>query len=196
MTRGERLLRRAARRREPVAFWHLGQDTLVAAVLRRGDDEPLLLACAGVRARALAWNASFSPGLLEASRALAVGVRFHVAALDTVHLEPSDEDTIEIPTDGGILRAARTAIDQAASEFRAADLRLVALMLAPAARESLSRFLGQARSSATEGRSLAGDPLAAVSVAPDCETAAASLGELLAVPVGLALQAFGMVEEA
>jgi len=165
-------------------------------VLRRGDDEPLLLACAGVRAQALAWSAPFSPGLLEASRACAVRVRFHVAALDAVHLEPSDGDVVEIPTEGGTLRAARVAIDRAASGFRAAELRLLALTLAPAARDSLSRFLGQARSSSTEGRSLAGDPLAAVSVAPDCEAAAASLGELLAVPVGLALQAFGMVEEA
>jgi hypothetical protein len=123
-------------------------------------------------------------------------VRFHVAALDAVDLEPSDGDAIEIPTDDGTLRAARKSIDRAVSEFRAADLRLVALMLAPAARASLSRFLGQSRSSTTEGRSLAGDPLAAVSVSPDCEAAAASLGELLAVPVGLALQAFGMVEEA
>lgn len=196
MTRGERLLRRAARRREPVAFWHLGSETLVTAVLRRGDDEPLLLACAGVRAHALAWNAPFSPGLLEASLACAVRVRFHVAALDAAHLEPSDGDAIEIPTDSGTLRAARTVIDRAASGFRAAELRLVALTLAPAARASLTRFLGAGGPNETEGRSLSGDPLAAVSVAPDCEAAAASLGELLTVPVGMALQAFGMVEEA
>ncbi len=122
-----------------------------------------------------------------------VRARVHVAALDSTHLEPDEDDAVEIATGGGTLRAARIAIDLAASGFRVAGLRLVALTTEPAARASLGRFLGAARGHA-EGRSLAGDPLAAVSVAPECETTAAVLGELLTVPVGMALDAFGMVE--
>jgi len=195
MTRGERALRRAARRRRPVAFWHLGPETLVVAVLERGDDEPLLLGCAGVRATPIAWSGPFAPGLLEASRACGVGTRLHVAALDVAHLGAAGPDAIELDADSGRLCVARAAIDRAVWTFRAAELRLVALTVEPIARASLARFLGEARSLAPNERSLAGDPLAAVSVAPDCETQAAALGELLSVPVGMALSAFGMVEE-
>ena len=195
MTRGERALRRAARRRRPVAFWHLGPETLVVAVLERGDDEPLLLACAGVRATAIAWHGPFAPGLLEASRACAVSARLHVAALDVAHLSADGADAIEVDGAAGPLRVARGAIDRAVASFRAAELRLVALTVEPAARASLARFLGEARALAPNERSLAGDPLAAVSVAPDCEAGAAALGELLSVPVGMALSAFGMVED-
>ena len=188
------MLRRASRRREPVAFWHLGRELLVTAILRRGDDEPLLMACAGLRAVPLAWKAPFAPGLLDASRAMHVRARIHVAALDAAHLEPADDDAVEVETSEGALRAARSAIDGAAQSFRAADLRLAALTTERVARASLARFLGESRGQG-EGRSLAADPLAAVSVAPDCEPTAAALGELLAVPVGMALAAFGMVEE-
>jgi len=195
VTRGERLLRRAARRRRPVAFWHLGIDTLVVAVLAAGDDEPLLLTCAGVRASPIAWSAAFAPGLLEVSRSLSVVAPLHVAALDKSHLATDDADAIEVATETHHLRVARTAIEGTVATFRAAELRLVALTTEPAARASLARFLGEARVVANE-RSLAGDPLAAVSVAPDCETQAAALGELLSVPVGTALSAFGMIEDA
>ena len=196
MTRGERLLRRAARRRRPVAFWHLGIDTLVVAVLAAGDDEPLLLTCAGVRASPIAWSAAFAPGLLEVSRSLSVGAPLHVAALDKSHLATDDADAIDVATETEHLRVARAAIDGTVATFRAAKLRLVALTTEPAARASLARFLGEARALAANERSLAGDPLAAVSVAPDCETQAAALGELLSVPVGTALSAFGMIEDA
>ena len=189
------MLRRASRRREPVAFWHLGAETLVVAVLKRSDDEPLLLACAAVHAKALAWCAPFSPGLLEASLACAAGRRLHVAALDTVHLAAGDGDVVEIASPAGAIRAARIVIDGAAANFRAAKLRLVTLTVEPVARAALARFLGESSDRAAGGRGLAGDPLAAVSVAPDCEAQAAALGGLLAVPVGLALLAFGVVVE-
>ena len=177
-----------------MAFWHLGIETLSVAVLAAGDDEPLLLACAGVRASPIAWRGPFAPGLLDASRALGVGARLHAAALDGSHLGADGADAIEVANDAERVRVARPAIDLTVAAFRAAELRLIALTTEPAARASLVRFLGEARALATSERSLAGDPLAAVSVAPDCESQAAALGELLSVPIGMALSAFGMVE--
>jgi hypothetical protein len=187
-------LRRAGRRRQPVAFWHLGVETLAGAVLAAGDDEPLLIACAGVRASAIAWSGPFAPGLLEASGALGAAARLHAAALDGKYLDCEGVDAVEIALESESIRVARTAIDRAVASFRAAELRLVALTTEPAARASLVRFLGEARTLSGNGKSLAGDPLAAVSVAPDCEAQAATMGELLSVPIGMALSAFGMVE--
>jgi len=94
--------------------------------------------------------------------------------------------------------------------FEAAGLRLERLDCAPCARFALAAFLGAPLAVGQAGLAGAGatvapdwqgarqagqaDPLAAVSVAPECEASAAELGARLAVPVGLALAWFGYVD--
>ncbi len=78
------------------------------------------------------------------------------------------------------------AVAQAASLFRRAQLRLIALDCEPCALASLADALG---TSDAEGARR--QHLAAVSVLPESESAADALGEDLAVPVGLAVAWFG-----
>jgi hypothetical protein len=82
--------------------------------------------------------------------------------------------------------ADEAAVVQAASLFRRAQLRLLALDCEPCALASLADALG---SGDVEGARR--QHLSAVSVLPESETAAEALGEDLAVPVGLAVAWFG-----
>jgi hypothetical protein len=175
MVRRPRLLQRATRRRTPVAFWHFGTTHLVVATLRASDDEPLLLSCAAVRSQ---W----------------LGATGHVAALAAVAYGAA-EDAIEVEEAGGPMCFSQAGIDHVVDLFRVARLSLVRLEGETSARSHLMRYFGPVDSKCTGERSLADDPLAAVSVTPTCESAAASLGALLAVPVGLALSSFGVCEE-
>ena len=197
MSRGRRSLQRAARRRVPVAFWHFGRDHLVAAALCAGDEEPLLLACAAVRAEWVGAThpaETLCPGFLELHRQVVGDARLHAAALSPDG-DASTNDAIEIEESGRHVRVSRTRIDHVVDLFIAARLPLVALECEDAARDHLARYFGPAGGRRAGERSLADDPLAAVSVTPSCEGAAAALGKLLAVPVGLALAAFGASEE-
>jgi hypothetical protein len=78
------------------------------------------------------------------------------------------------------------AVAQAASLFRRAQLRLIALDCEPCALASLADALGTSDADGARRQ-----PLAAVSVLPESESAAEALGEDLAVPVGLAVAWFG-----
>jgi len=198
MAHGPRSLQRAARRRAPVAFWYFGRDHLVVAELRAGEDEPLLLACAAVRAEwvgAMRAGEALSPGLLELHRRGVTGARLHAAAL-AADDDSAAEDAVEIEESGRRLRVSRARIDHVVELFVAARLPLVALAHETSARDHLDRFFGPTGGKRAGDRSLADDPLAAVSVTPACEPAAAALGSLLTVPVGLALASFGVSEDA
>lgn len=198
MGHGRQSLQRAARRRAPVAFWHFGRHHLVVAELCAGEDEPLLLACAAVRAEwvgAMRAGEALSPGLLELHRRGVTGARLHAAALATDDDSAAD-DAVEVDEGGRRLRVSRARIDHVVELFVAARLPLVALEHEASARDHLARYFGPAGRKCSGERSLADDPLAAVSVTPACEPAAAALGSLLAVPVGLALASFGANEDA
>jgi hypothetical protein len=197
MGHAQRCLQRAARRRLPVAFWHFGRDHLVVALLKAGDDEPLLMSCAAVRAEwvgTLPATESLCPGFLELHRRAVAGARLHAAAL-AAEDDTADEDAVEIEECGRQLRVSRTRIDHVVELFLAARLPLVALRSETSARDRLVRHFGTADGRRAGERSLAEDPLAAVSVTPACENAAGALGKLLAVPVGLALASFCANEE-
>jgi len=193
-------LRRAARRRAPVAFWHFGRAHLVVATLRAGDEEPLLLACAAVRAE---WigpkpvvGKMLCPGFLEVHRQGVAGARLHAAALTTDDGPSENDDTLELEEAGRCFRISRTRIDYVVGLFAAARLYLVALDVDGPADERLARHFGPSTSRPVGQRGLAEDPLAAVSVTPACEATATALGSLLTVPVGLALEYFGAIEGA
>jgi hypothetical protein len=197
MVRRPRLLQRATRRRTPVAFWHFGTTHLVVATLRASDDEPLLLSCAAVRSQWLGATGpgqALCPGFLELHRRGVNGAGLHVAALAAVAYGAA-EDAIEVEEAGGPMCFSQAGIDHVVDLFRVARLSLVRLEGETSARSHLMRYFGPVDSKCTGERSLADDPLAAVSVTPTCESAAASLGALLAVPVGLALSSFGVCEE-
>jgi|GEM_PF-1673801 len=104
------------------------------------------------------------------------------------------------------VRAQLRAVSQAQGLFRRARLRLLALDCEACALVTLADTLGVSApdqghlypSSAQPasrqplvGQSRSAQPLAAVSVSPEAETAAHALGDDLAVPVGLALAWFG-----
>lgn len=82
--------------------------------------------------------------------------------------------------------ADEAAVAQAASLFRRAQLRLLALDCEPCALASLADALGSGDVDGARRQHLS-----AVSVLPESETAAEALGEDLAVPVGLAVAWFG-----
>jgi hypothetical protein len=112
-----------------------------------------------------------------------------------------------------VCSADAVAVAHVRERFAAAGLRLQRLDCAPCARLALTAFLGAPAPSVLDYGAAGGevatvfertftgapraaplDPLAAVSVAPDCEDAAAALAARLAVPVGLALLWFGYVD--
>ena len=189
-----------------MAFWHLGCERLVVAVLARTADEPLLLACATIAAEAQAPQLVFAPGIVEAAAAVSAQTLCHVAALAENHCriinrgdeEPDERDgTVRVPIAGveeSSVEADVRAVDTAVTLFRHARLRLRTLDCAPCAVLSLQRFLALGVEAVPAGAPVP-DPLAAVSVAPGCEQAATDLGVLLTVPVGLALATFGFVND-
>lgn len=192
VTSHERLLKRAVRRRRPVAFWHLARSRLVAATLRPSDDEPLLLTCAAISAEWHGASRAICPGLLELGLVVAAGVESHAAALDEQEAEDGGSG-VRVEWADGSAGFSATVITEVVSGFARVGFRLAALRPAPWARGQLTRFLGAAVASPPADRRLADDPLAAVTVAPDCEAQAARLGPLLAVPIGMALACFGVL---
>jgi len=190
-------LQRAVRRRLPVAFWHFGNTHLVVATLRAGDEEPLLLSCAAVRSEWLTGSSSTSTpcaGFLELHRRYVKEARLHAAALASA-AGSMGENILEVEEGGQSVRVSLSDIDHVVDLFHAARLSLVWLACETTARGHLLQHFGPADSTRAGERRLADDPLAAVSVAPACERAAANLGNLLAVPVGLALASFGVSQE-
>jgi hypothetical protein len=186
MPTGERAIYRAVRRRRPIAFWHVSQDQLVVATLRPGEDEPTLLSCAGVRAVWYGRGSAICPGLLDVARCGAGSAWLHAAALSELAGATIDLD-IEVDCEGRIARYARAVIAEVRAGFETAGLRLATLQAEPWARVQLLRFLGGSAERRSADRCLADDPLAAVTVAPECEAQAAALGPHLAVPIGLGL---------
>jgi hypothetical protein len=205
------------RRRGRTAFWLLAPRRLVAAVLEPTTDEPLLISCATLALDEAPSGSDFAPGLLEtATAASALGLP-QVAALDrewcrirarggaTRATETSEDAAADVVTidvhgaDGLRAFAAQAAIANADARFRGAGLRLVALDCADCAFLTLAMYLGRgadADVAATIEDAHTIDPLTAVSVAPECERAAAHAADVLAVPVGLALARFGLVDHA
>jgi hypothetical protein len=202
-----------SRRRGRTAFWLLGSRRLAVAVLEPTTDEPLLVACATLVLDEGPAGADFAPGLLETAAAAAALRVPHVAALDrewsrvlasdaAPAARGDESETVLVDVDGATdLRAAvtRSAVARAAERFRSAGLRLASLDCADCALLSLAAYLG--RSPAADVAALleeaaALDPLTAISVAPECEAKAEHATELLAVPVGLALARFGLLEDA
>lgn len=185
------------------AFWLLAPDRLVAAVVARGEHEPVLEACAATYATSTA-EVPFAPGVVEVAWVLGVERCAHVAALaaDFCRFEPETSGDGSHATgvggtgaeacgsrraavadgEGVALRAEERAVARAASLFRRAGLRLVALDSELCALATLVETLGV--SDPGQGRRR---PLAAVAVRREAEAAAAAIGEDLAVPVGLAL---------
>lgn len=193
-------------------FWCLGPDRIVAAVLSRGEREPLLEACAGSYAARLP-GACFAPGVLEVAMVLECRREAHVAALAAGYCrleQPGEAPTsrrrgpwrrfraardadaagervgVVSGADGVRVRADEKAVAEAAALFRDARLRLVALDGEPCALASLADVLGAADPLAARRQALS-----AVAVTPEAEAAAEALGDDLAVPLGLALAWFG-----
>ena len=182
-------------------------------MLEPTTDEPLLVACADIAVETRGPRDDFAPGLLETAAAARALRLPHVAALDArwCRLLGGDVDVErEAPADAEIVMrvegasglrvaATRTAVVGAVQRFAAARLQLAALDAAPCALLNVAIHLARVShgESAAEGFDEADlDPLAAVSVAPECESDASRAGRALAVPVGLALGRFGLIAHA
>lgn len=193
-------------------FWFLGPDRLVAAVLSRGEREPLLEACAASYAPALP-GTCFAPGLLEVARLLECRREAQVAALASVWCRVEDADPagpsprrspwrrfrspraeagapgervgVVSGADGLRVWADERAVGEAAALFREAGLRLLALDGEACAIASLADALAT-----DDAQCVRRQALSAVAVMPEADAAAEALGEDLAVPVGLALAWF------
>ncbi|RMF24641.1 MAG: hypothetical protein D6760_02870 [Deltaproteobacteria bacterium] len=93
-----------------------------------------------------------------------------------------------VPVEGGdgmMAECESAAAYEILELFEESDLGLAAIDCADCALLSLAEYLAPA------GETQVVDPLAAVSVAPECESAAVDLGEALAVPIGGALVRLG-----
>jgi hypothetical protein len=183
--RRQRVLRSAVRRCRPVACWYIGLRDLVVATLVATDDEPRLVDCAALRCEWQAPSSMLCPGLLEIAHFGASSAVVHVAALEASALPATDEDIVEIDHEGARSSYSRAGIRAALATFRRARLPLVSLHGDVTARLALGHALGATHQSVAG--SLTSDPLAAVTVAPDCEAKASALGSSLTVPIGLAL---------
>jgi hypothetical protein len=161
-------------------------------------EEPLLVACAGLEAaRAWGHRPAFVPGLLETACAVGAFGLGHWVALGggLSRLVEADEAGggqagLRVAVDGpeGVwAEVDREVLETLTTLFSRSRLRLHGVDSADCALANLSGFLGQADQSSR-------DPLAAVTVVPECEQAATSLGRHLAVPVGLALGRFGCLD--
>jgi hypothetical protein len=196
------------RRRRRTAFWLLLPEALSVAVLEPTSDEPLLLACAEITVGTRPSPEDFAPGLLETAAAARALDLPHVAALGGGYCRlercspapalAAGELSVPVHTrDDLIAVASSAAIGRAVERFAGARLELAALDAAPCALLNLARYL--ARGGCSDAVADAAhddlDPLTAVSVAPECERDAARLGHGLAVPVGLALAHFGLVDD-
>ncbi|HYC54315.1 MAG TPA: hypothetical protein VEL28_05180 [Candidatus Binatia bacterium] len=187
-------------------FWYLAPDRLVAAVLLRTSEEPLLEACAASYAHGGA-ECLFAPGVVELSWVLGAERIGHVAALaaSLCAVRAQDDDAVLDADDAAAVRvsgaselrvhARAQAVTQAHALFRRARLRLLGLDCEPCALSTLAEVLGTGDELSPHGADLGNgrrhQPLSAVSIRPDAEKAAHALGEDLAVPVGLALAWFG-----
>lgn len=143
----------------------------------------------------------FAPGVVEVAWVLGCEKLVHVAALASsfcrmVDADDGDEAALDEELPGrvgavagaGNLRvwAEEAAVAQAASLFRRAQLRLLALDCEPCALASLAAALGVA-----EVEHARRQHLSAVALLPEASQAAEALGRDLAVPVGLAVSWFG-----
>lgn len=190
------------------AFWYLAPDRIVAAVVARGEREPVLEACAASYSAAVE-GSRFAPGLLEIAWVLGCEDHVHVAALAAPYcrLESAEAEagaspagvapSAGAPAAGEKVAAVRgaeglrvcadaVAVSQAAAMFRRARLRLVALDCEPCALASLADALGSGDAEGARRQHLS-----AVAVMPESESSAEALGEDLAVPVGLAVAWLG-----
>jgi hypothetical protein len=145
------------------------------------------------RSRRHARHETLSPGDVALPGSLAVTVAREAAASPGAATEATDTERQRSERRGAVsgghgvrVWADEGAVAQAASLFRRAQLRLIALDCEPCALASLADALGTSDADGARRQ-----PLAAVSVLPESESAAEALGEDLAVPVGLAVAWFG-----
>jgi len=185
------------RRKDRTAFWHMTPQRLVVAVMAAAPDEPLLLSCAGVETSSQIPTALFASGLIEAARVAGALSIYHVVALDECycHLVSADGVVVSaVRVDGCSGLAAQVEVETVAAVvelFADASLQLVGVDSAECARISLREFLGSTDDDAATTRAI--DPLAAVSVTPECEDVATELASFLDVSIGLALSWYRLI---
>jgi hypothetical protein len=196
------------------AFWYLGPDRIVAAIVSRTQREPVLEACAASYSPPVP-GGSFAPGVIEVAWVLGCERLIHVAALAATfcRVEAQEAESVEAPrrrrrqrapedavevegvsrrrgavsgVDGVGVWADEGAVAEAAALFRRARLHLLALDCEPCALASLADALGTSDPDGARRQHLS-----AVSILPESESAAEALGDDLAVPVGLAVAWFG-----
>jgi len=171
-------------------------------------DEPLLTACASFAMRERRPATAITPGVLDAA-AMVDSMRLsHVVALDEAVCrltEVTNEPGVSTPSSwlsapvvglaGAEVRVDPASIDATVRSFSSARLRLEWLDCGLCALSNLESFLASGSGQGCDEDARI-DPLAAICVDPRCETLAADLGDLLAVPTGLALAHFGLVTDA
>jgi hypothetical protein len=142
------------------------------------------------RSRSRARHGALQAEVPSAEALAAAAVRDVAPSRDSSPASPADarRERRGAVTGGAGVRvwADEGAVAQAASLFRRAQLRLIALDCEPCALASLADALGTGDAEGARRQHLA-----AVSVLPESETAAEALGDDLAVPVGLAVAWFG-----
>lgn len=125
----------SSRRAGRATFWYLAADRLVAAVIARTSDEPLLEACAASYAQA-GQPSLFAPGVVELAWLLGADRFGHVAALASPYcsLDPDDDGDADtgaasLVADGADCFAASGADRHgaAATALAGADERIAAV---------------------------------------------------------------------
>lgn len=210
----------SALRTRRAAFWYLGPDRIVAAVVSRTEREPVLEACAASYSSPVP-GGSFAPGVIEVAWVLGCERLVHVAALASsfCRVEAREVDDtgasgarrsrrrrrqpeaeIEPIVDEG--RTLRRGAVSGADGFRVwADegaVREAAALFRRARLHLLALDCEPCALTSLADALGTGDAdgarrqhLSAVAVLPESESAAEALGDDLAVPVGLAVAWFG-----
>ena len=207
----------SALRTRRAAFWYLGPDRIVAAVVSRTEREPVLEACAASYSAPVA-GGSFAPGVIEVAWVLGCERLVHVAALAATFCRIEAEPVAKSPGHrSGVPAAvdepvAEAAVAHGANERRGAvsgaeglgvwaDERAVAEATALFRRARLHLLALDCEPCAlssladalgtSDANGARRHHLSAVAVLAESESAAEALGDDLAVPVGLAVAWFG-----
>lgn len=202
------------------AFWYLGPDRIVAAVVSRTEREPVLEACAASYSSPLP-GGSFAPGVIEVAWVLGCERLVHVAALAASFCRTESAEA-ELPEAAGRRRSGfgrrrsqpapepvveegmklrrgavsgaegfRVWADEGAVREAAALFRRARLhLLALDCEPCALTSLADALGTG-DADGARRQHLSAVAVLPESESAAEALGDDLAVPVGLAVAWFG-----
>jgi hypothetical protein len=211
----------SALRTRRAAFWYLGPDRIVAAVVSRTRREPVLEACAASYSAPVA-GGCFAPGVIEVAWVLGCERLVHVAALASTfcrvearETEPgvkqprgrrsrtgdaADEAVLGVSAAEGV-RRRRGAVSGAdgvgvwAEESAVAEasalFRRARLHLLALDCEPCALASLADALGSSDADGARRQHLSAVAILPESESAAEALGDDLAVPVGLAVAWFG-----